>query len=553
MKMNFKTTLLVLILMVSFISCNNEELFVEPIIEEVLEDKATEDEVSEGIVVDTTLPCDFDLNDVQPNSTIIINCVLDLDGETITLPANVIIEAEGGDIVNGTINFGDNNIIGGGLLNSTLTIGGVTPQLKDTSFNFEPEKWGIIEGIVSDDVAYNNKIIINEVIQSVKDLGITTIKIDALDAFFQTEPGFNGTELWQPQLTAIQVPSNIHLIMTDDTHLRVQPNDRKNTVLLTLFMADNSIVEGGVLHGDRDTHDYSDTSTSHEWGHLILVKASKNATVKGMTIMDAGGDGIDVNSLGHTFLSSYVSSENILITNNKIIRARRNGMSITDGKNIIIENNEIIDTGLDTEFSEGTAPRWAIDIEPVWGNGGIHYEEVNHVIIRNNIERGSAAGGFINARGSYITYENNYMESTISIGYTTNSIVRNNTFVRNPNPTNKSIGVAIYAGDYNDFGYNHSNEVYGNTITDFSQGIWLMDSDMDIHHNTLIDCGSGIQILHSRNSKIRDNTIINETGGEGISNKTTKYMDNVDIYNNIIKVGGSPFRFTEVNWTDDDA
>jgi hypothetical protein len=530
-----------------FVSCNTEELFIEPVGEEVinLEDEEEVLEEDEEPGLDASLPCDFDLNTIEPNTTILINCMMDLDGATINVPANVSIVYEGGDIINGTLNFSGNGIISGELLNSTLILIGATPQLKDPVFNFDPNRWEIVEGVVNDDVSYNNKLIINDIMQKVKEFGATTIKIDKLDAYFYTRP---FEKPWQPQYHAIAVPSNIHLIMTDNTHLRTQPNDFKNTVLLTAFKADNSIIEGGILYGDRDTHDYSDASSSHEWGHLVLVKASKNVTVKGMTLIDAGGDGLLINALGHTYDSNYTPSDNILITNNKIIRARRNGLSITEGRNIIIDGNEFIDSGTSTALSKGTAPQWALDIEPVWSNG-IKYEIVEHVIIRNNIERGSEKGGFINARGWYITYENNTMENTIAMGETIGSIVRNNTF---ENPGNSV--VAILAGMNDKRGYgnerNHSNEVYGNTIIGFDKGIFLQDPGIDLHSNTITNCGSGIQILNTRDSKIRDNTIINETGGEGISNKVSDYIDNVDIYNNIIKVNGSPFRFSSVNQDD---
>ncbi|MCF7568641.1 right-handed parallel beta-helix repeat-containing protein [Sabulilitoribacter arenilitoris] len=549
MKAIMKTLLFTFLFMASMMSCNKEELFVEPEVEVVEEDTEDPDTTTTTpAAVDTTLPCDFTLSSIEANTTVIINCVMDLGGETINLPENVTIVYEGGDIINGTINFSGGSTFDGNFLNATLTIGGTTPLFKDPIFNFDPKRWGIVEGVVNDEVAYNNKIVINDVMKMAKELGITTIKIDAINAYFQTQPEFVLPKQ-TPQDSAIQVPADMHVIMTDNSHLWVQPNNYKNTVLITLFEADNAILEGGVLHGDRDTHDYSDTSSKHEWGHLVLVKASYNATVKGMTLMDAGGDGININSLGHTYDAHYTPADNILITNNKILRARRLGMSITGGKNIIIEYNEIIDSGVDTEFSNGTAPRWAIDIEPVWANG-IKYETVDHVIIRNNIERGSVAGGFINARGSYITYENNDMESTIAIGETTHSIVRNNTFKRNPNST--SLNVAIYAGDDRNYGYgnelNHSNEVYGNTITDFDNGIFLQDPGMDLHHNTMINCKSGIQIIRSRDSKIRENTIIsNVFRSEGIGNKTTNYADNIDIYSNTIEVKGSPFRFTGMN------
>lgn len=540
--------LFTLLLMISLISCNKDELFVEPVIEVVEDDTEIPDDTDPVDETDATLPCDFTLDNIEPNSTVIINCILDLDGKTVNLPANVTIDYEGGEIINGTINFSEGSTIDGNLLNFTLTISGSTPQLKDPTFNFDPKRWSIVEGVVSDEVATRNRELLEGYFEEIKALGITNFKIDVMDAYFKYD---EDTPKLRADQRALNVPSDFHLIMTDNTHLRLQPNSDELGCLLAIFKADNVIIEGGNLHGDRDEHDYSTGNSAHGWGHTMRISASKNVTIKNMTIMDATGDGIVVHAFNHAFATTYRFSENILITNNKIIRARRNAISLTDGKNIVIENNELIDTGISTGLSDGTAPMWAIDVEPVWG-GGIKYEIVENVIIRNNIERGSEKGGFICARGDYITYENNTMENTIVLGQTRGSIVRNNTFA-NPG---KSSTVAIYAGDIDDLGYgnerNHSNEVYGNTITGFHKGIFLTDPEMDLHSNTMINCDSGIQIFRSRDSKIRDNTIINEVSkSEGIGNKSvTAYINNVDVYNNTIKVMGSPFRFTSVNLED---
>ena len=530
--------------MISTISCNKEELFVEPEVVVEEEDPTNTDDTDDDI--DTTLSCGFTLENIQPNTTIIINCLMDLGGQTINLPANVTIDYEGGSIINGTLNFDEGSTFDSEILNSTLTITGSNPIVKDPVFNFDVNRWDIVQGVVSDDIATRNRELLEGYFEQIKAMGVTTFKIDEMDAYFKYD---DTTPKLRVDEAAMNVPSDFHLIMTDNTHLRLQPNNNKLGCLLAVFKADNVIIEGGNLHGDRDEHDYSD-GKNHEWGHTMRISASKNVTIKNMNIMDATGDGIVVYAFRHAFSPDYIYSENVLITNNKIIRARRNGISITDGKNIVIENNEIVDTGVSTGKSDGTAPMWAIDIEPIWG-GGIKYEIVENVIIRNNIERGSEKGGFINARGDYITYENNTMENTIVMGRTRGSIVRNNIFA---NPGNST--VAIYAGDYDDYGYgnelNHSNEVYGNTITGFHKGIILYDPGMDLHHNTMINCDAGIQIFKSRDSKIRDNTIINEIStSEGIGNKsTTAYINNVDIYNNTIKVKGSPFRFTSVNLAD---
>jgi hypothetical protein len=541
-----KPMLLFFVITLSFMSCNNEELFVDDIVE-VVEDTPTDSdnppvEDTNSGTTDTSTPCDFTLDAVQAGDTVIINCLMDLGGATINLPANVTIIYEGGDIINGTLNFSDNSVISGELLNATLTLGGSTPQLKDTTFNFDPKRWGIVEGIVNDDTAKNNKLIINEIMLKVKDLGATTFKIDRLDAYFFTKPT-GELDSWEAQYYAISIPADFNLKMTDNTHLRVQPNNAKRVYLLAIFKADNTIVEGGVLHGDRDTHDYSDGGT-HEWGHVVVVKASKNVIIKNTTLMDAGGDGIAVNAFGHAFDSYYTYCENVLITGNKIIRARRNGLAITDGRNIILENNEFIDSGVSTSKSNGIAPMWAIDIEPV-SSGGTIYEIVEDITIRNNIEKGSEEGGFIIYTGDRITIESNKLENKIHYRQTSGSIIRNNT-IAGVSEKNREDRTGISSENRNG---NKDNLIYGNTITDFNKGILIGDHNIDVYDNVIKNCGKAIGYESLLNAKIHDNIITScglGIGSEGL-NVT---LDKVEFYNNIVTDCNKAFNFYTTNWDD---
>ncbi|GAA4282095.1 hypothetical protein GCM10022260_25180 [Gaetbulibacter aestuarii] len=453
---------------------------------------------------------------------------MDLQGQTINVPSGVTIEYQtGGDIINGTLNFSDGDIISGELLNGSLELTGATAQLKEPTFNFIPNRWDIVEGEVDDMVAYDNKLILNKVLKDIQLMGGTTFKIDKLDAYFQTQPWFVEKSQSQ-QDSAIQVPAGMHLIMTNNTNLRVQPNNGKRVALLAVYKADNAIVEGGVLHGDRDTHDYSDGGT-HEWGHVLIVKASKNVIIKNMTLMDAGGDGIAVNAYGHASDSNYIYCDNVLITGNKIIRSRRNGLSITDGRNIIVENNEFIDSGTSTSNSSGVAPMWALDIEP-YRSGGTIYEIAEDITIRNNIEKGSAQGGFIIYTGDRITIESNTMENGIHYRQTSGSIIRNNKITGVSDISNNA-RTAIGAENRNG---NKDNVISGNTISGFNTGINVGDyNSIEVFDNVINDCGKAIGYQSLLNAKIHDNTITSCDLGIG-SQGLNVTLENSEFYNNII-------------------
>ncbi|MCF8273418.1 MAG: right-handed parallel beta-helix repeat-containing protein [Flavobacteriaceae bacterium] len=550
--MIIKPTLLLFLFMVFFVSCNNEELFIEPTAEVVVDpepdttvDPDTPVEDNNAGAVDTSLPCSFALDAVQSGDTIVINCVMDLGGQTINLPANVTIVYEGGDVINGTLNFASNTVISGELLNSSLTLSGASPQMKDTSFTFNPQRWGIVEGVVSDEVAKRNKDILKSLLVEVNNLGITTFSIDKLDAFFKVDRETNS--LLTPTQFAINIPSNFTLSMTENTHLRIQPNNFKEPILLSVLDASNVVISGGILHGDRDEHDYSNGGT-HEWETLVSVKSGKNIKIENVTVMDSSGDGMNVSGLGHAFSTDYNPSVNVTLTGNKFIRNRRNNLSIVDGHEIIVENNEFIDAGIHTNKSEGTAPGFAIDVEAVRGGDGTIYQIAEDIIIRNNIEKGSRVGGFTVHTGDRVTIESNLMESSISYSTSIGTIIRNNeiTAVSDLAKTN---GTAISAGRNDRFERNYGNKVYGNTVFGFSTGMKVSNTDLEVYDNDLIDCKVGLSFEVLTNSKIYNNKIISSvSSSDGIlSAGQSKYLDKVVFSNNRIEVTRTPLQFVSIN------
>ncbi|WP_406683892.1 hypothetical protein N1F78_14540 [Seonamhaeicola sp. MEBiC1930] len=526
MKKTIKATLIFLLigftLSMTF-SCNKEELFVEPV-NVVNEDNETETDEEEETnnedsdtteIVDASLPCDFSLNDVETNSTVIINCVLDLNGEIVNLPSNVTILHEGGEIVNGTINFSDNTTISGDLLNSTLVIGGSTPQVKDPIFVFNPERWGIVQGKVSDEVALENKNILEEIMFEIKNFGVNTIKIDYLDAYFKVDGPLNTGV---PEVHAINIPSDFNLVMTDNTHLRMQPNGHFRASLLAIYDEKNITVSGGYLHGDRDEHDYDSgyvdsdgaTSGTHEWLHTMAIKGGENINIDGVTFQDATGDGISISSIYFYYDARHVRSKNINIINSTFIRARRINLTLVNCEHIYIENNEFIDGGADTNNSLGTAPSCQFNIEPVrgWSENGelIEYERVSDVYMKNNVGilTGDSGGGFNVSHGNGpIIFENNAIDSSVSYTTADGVIIRNNTvnkYIKAGNPSNF---------DRTDFVF--GNEVYGNKVYGGvhvgGNGVIVRDNDIEGDIGIYLGAGAKDSSLGVSNSIIKNNIV----------------------------------------------
>ena len=283
-------------------------------------------------------------------------------------------------------------------------------------------------------------------------------------------------------------------------------------------------------------------------------------TVQNTTLMDAGGDGLDINALGHTFLSYYTYCHDILVLNNKFIRNRRNGLSITDGRDIIIEGNEFIDSGVHTVLSQGTAPGFAIDVEAVRGsNPSGPYEIAEDIIIRNNTETGSRVGGMTIHTGDRVTIEDNIMENSLSYSTSIGSIIRNNTITSTTDKTSNS-NSAITAGREDRYDRNYGNKVYGNTIIGFSTGIMMTNTDLEVYNNTIIDCKTGLLFQTIRNSKVYGNTIKStRASSDGIvTHPTVQYIDDITIGSgvneantvdkeNIIEVTRTPLKFVGIN------
>jgi hypothetical protein len=520
--------------MISAMSCNTEELFIEPVGEEVinLEDEEDVLEEEEQAEEDASLPCDFDLNTIAPNSTIRINCIMDLDGATISVPANVSILYEGGDIINGTLNFSDNTIISGELLNSTLTLSGSNPQLKDPVFNFIPPRWDIVEGEVPQDVANRNTLIINEILIKVKAMGASNFKLDKLDAYFYGDLKHRG---------GIEIPSNMNFEMTDKTHLRAHVTAGFRS-LIFLGEKENIVISGGNLHGNRNIPGFDPYVSGGQ--SLIVLKTGINVTMENIHLSNSANDGINIESMKHAYEVDYVPTRNILINGCTFDSNRRNNLSITDGLDMVVENCTFLNAGIDMQYSTGSAPRYAIDLEPHIKDIDKPLQHLEHVTLRNNVERGSVAGGIVFADGDYYVFENNDFEGGAHIVGAANVQIINNKIGK------RGITHGDDPGGWYTMMRNENNVVAGNTITGEGNGggigINAVNKGLEIYDNHIIDMGVGILIRGLRDSHIYNNLIesngLNDDGINGLF-----FIDNVLIEDNVIKVKDFAFYFDGVN------
>lgn len=590
MKKNLQHTMLITVFFLLLFSCNscsNEELFVEPEAEIVEKEESTEDSSEEQeeeeevvtpedeteIEVDTSLPCDFSLTNIQPNTTIIINCLLDLGGTTVNLPSGVTIEFEGGDIINGEIIFSSESVISGELLNKDLKLSGTTPSLKDPTFVFKPERWGIVEGKVNDDIALDNKDILQRTIDQVKLMGADEFSIETLDAYFKVDIEYYGRARHLDN-ASIYIPEDFHLKMSENAFLRVQPNKSFSYSLFKIFLADNVIISGGNLIGDRFEHDYSPIADrhgiprdTHEYGNLVFVIGSENIVIDNVSFSDPTGDAImfhgeSLRQDDGSLAPGKKETKNVIVKNCTISRARRNGISFLDGRFITIDNCTIKDTGKGDQAydssgskiysSSGVEPRWGIDMEAIrhrTADGRLRQTALNeNIIVRNSVFTGNHDGDVLVFTANDVLIENNFFDRSVGSFASHDVVVRNNTFESRETSKFTALSISSFVTFPNEEDtqgkeLNHHWLFVDNYIKGYNHGISIKGEHHEIRNNRIENCVNGVFLVSNLlNTTFTGNTITsninNSRGYRNIYN--TNNSNNIVISNEIIEVKERP-------------
>ncbi|WP_062059388.1 right-handed parallel beta-helix repeat-containing protein [Aquimarina longa] len=509
-------------------SCSDESIndpAPKPQVEKPDPDKEEDVVVPDEPENTATTPCTIDLSKTVANSTIILDCVLDLNGKTITLPPDVKFEFKGGDIIgDGKLIFSGGSI-DGRLLSSKLKIEGDV-QLKEPTFKFYASRWGIVEGKVPQKTAEENRLAIQHAIDVVKSLtksfDKTLFNINKLDAFF------HGPDKWA---YAMKLPSDFELTMTKETHLRAFPSPSDySTILIMISNSENVTVKNGFLHGERDEH----TGPFNISGNLMVVKTGINVHIEGVYMGYAGSDGLDIESYRNAYDPKYIPTRKVYVKDCVFDSNRRNNMAITDGVDITVDRCTFKNAGVDTPNSKGTAPRYSIDIEPDVQDYNRPLQLVKTVKILNCTETGSIGGALVVAAGDDILVSGNTFEKRTAVNTAFNVKIKDN----------PSLG-GVIAGIDGVTGVRNI-EVSGNTIINSTPGIRATNQAVKILNNIIKNCGVGIQLYDIKDSTVSGNTITS-TGIDGDGINGLIKVENVMIENNNIDVDDRPFLFTGVN------
>ncbi len=140
--------------------------------------------------------------------------------------------------------------------------------------------------------------------------------------------------------------SNQTITLSSNAVLKALPSANGYNAVVRMSGVSQVNISGGKIVGER----YQHKGSSGEWGMGIhVIQGSNNISISNMTISDCWGDGI---FLGDSPYVSDITIDNVISDNN-----RRQGLSITDAKRVIVKNSVFKNTN-------GTLPEAGIDIEP---------------------------------------------------------------------------------------------------------------------------------------------------------------------------------------------
>ena len=285
---------------------------------------------------------------------------VDLHNKTLKLPKDVLLCFDGGMIRNGSLVGNNTSIKYKGACFSDINVYGTwnIPVISTKMFDNLSKDNDLQKLLAFTNPEIHNDVIIQNGVYYVKSL--------------------------RNDLECLRVTSNTSIVLNGIIKLR--PNDYPSSYIVRIT-GDNIAISGhGTIVGDKIGH----TGKEGEWGMGIFIWSGNNVSIKDLNVKDCWGDCIYVGG----------GSSDIVIENCHLDNGRRQGISITSTKNIIIKDCEISNVG-------GTAPGYGIDIEPNSGNS------VGNVIIKNikciNCKGGVLAYGFEkNARIGDVTIEDSY-------------------------------------------------------------------------------------------------------------------------------------------------
>lgn len=259
---------------------------------------------------------------VCEDSVITISNEVDLKGGICIIPKEFKLDFKGGLIKNGTLIGQETRIKYKGIVFDRVKISGTwnVPVISTSMF----KDLGYINSL-KDVVALLNPGIRNKIV---------------------IKGGNYQVSASEKVPCCLIVCSNTDMVI--DGNIILQPNNLPMYAIIHVEGENISIKGKGSLIGDKQNH----TGENGEWGMGINLWGAKNVSIKGFSVKNCWGDCIYIGG----------SSENVIIEKCTLDNGRRQGVSITSGVDVTIRDCMISNVS-------GTAPEYAIDVEPNSNNG----------------------------------------------------------------------------------------------------------------------------------------------------------------------------------------
>lgn len=291
----------------------------------------------------------------QINTIYEIRYEFDLKNRSVSIPEGCILKFEGGCIRNGILIGNNTGIVAqNAMIFDSVTIKGTWEVPEITS------KW--FKCVNDNDLvqAFN---LLSDYIEN-------TITVEDREEDYWVDCQVGGT-LANP-VGILNLKSNTRCVVNGT--IRQRGHHSNHIHLFLMYEVENVILEGnGTIHGEKELHNYRGVTPimpvkdegkkrTHEHNHIIQIQKSKNVIVRGLSLKDSTGDGIDIHNYNRN-MDNHIVVDNFAIDN-----CSRQGISVT-GSFIEIKNGTISNinrtmpmAGIDIEISISSNTRIANNI-----------------------------------------------------------------------------------------------------------------------------------------------------------------------------------------------
>lgn len=166
----------------------------------------------------------------------------------------------------------------------------------------------------------------------------------------------------------LKLVSGNRVFFRNNSKIVMKPNNKVGYAIFWIQSVSNVSLINANMIGDRDNH----LDSKGQWGMGIRIIDSKNVLIQNPSIKNCWGDGIYFGD----DLNNDIVNDNVLVYNAKIDRSRRNGITITSGRNINIVNAKITN-------SNGVMPMSGLDIEPNDNRNILHNIYIENLYTKN--------------------------------------------------------------------------------------------------------------------------------------------------------------------------